>query len=634
MRNHGFETPCAPTPSARVARRAAAAALVVLTAIGVADAASPMADLAAERAVGVRVLRHEGRPAGRPVGLELHGRGGSLRAVLERNDELVAPGAKVVFVGEDGRREEALRATAWRGKVEGDDESLVRVSIAGGKVRGFVRSGGEVFVIEPDATATDGGHELLSASEVLAAAEPGTCGTEPGEPVTAPIRRAASVARAAGDPLRLLDVSVVADAAYWNRFGEDAPALLQELFNQVDGVYRGELGLAVQIRQMVIYTSAAAQPFVTTGEHAARILTDLALARGADAAGTISAGDVTHLVVGNALDGALGIAWVGGACDPLYGASVSEQTSRPGYLGTVLVAHEMGHNLGAMHDGQPQSECESTPAGCIMWPVLYSSVDDAFSACSAAVIDRWASTATCLEEAIPAGCGDGVLGEGEQCDDGNNLGGDCCRMNCTYELAGMPCPDSGEPCLDNVCDGAGTCATVPNSDPCSSGDACVDARCEDGECVASEDLRGFDTLKVKFRVSDDGMLDACTFVATAPLLDGESDPRSAGLDVRLQVGSTMLYDQHLPPEVWVEKKPGRFTYKAETVMVGRVRQARVNFSQETGQAVYRFTMAHPMLHMAASPPELFLLAGDRADGQCGGDVPSLCGYRGSKYLCE
>jgi cysteine-rich repeat protein len=55
-------------------------------------------------------------------------------------------------------------------------------------------------------------------------------------------------------------------------------------------------------------------------------------------------------------------------------------------------------------------------------------------------------------------CGDGVVDPGEQCDDGNLLAGDCCSPTCTAEPTGSPCPDDGDPCTANQCDGAGHCA--------------------------------------------------------------------------------------------------------------------------------------------------------------------------------
>lgn len=54
-------------------------------------------------------------------------------------------------------------------------------------------------------------------------------------------------------------------------------------------------------------------------------------------------------------------------------------------------------------------------------------------------------------------CGDGVPDPGEDCDDGNLAGGDCCSPTCTFEAAGSPCPDDGNPCSLDECDANGTC---------------------------------------------------------------------------------------------------------------------------------------------------------------------------------
>jgi cysteine-rich repeat protein len=56
-----------------------------------------------------------------------------------------------------------------------------------------------------------------------------------------------------------------------------------------------------------------------------------------------------------------------------------------------------------------------------------------------------------------AACGDTIVEIGEECDDGNVSGGDCCAADCSFEGGGAECPDDGEACTWDVCDGAGTC---------------------------------------------------------------------------------------------------------------------------------------------------------------------------------
>ncbi len=85
-------------------------------------------------------------------------------------------------------------------------------------------------------------------------------------------------------------------------------------------------------------------------------------------------------------------------------------------------------------------------------------------------------------------CGDGIISGSESCDDGNAASGDGCSSSCTVEEcwqctgtpsvctpkdAGTACTPDGNPCTDDVCDGAGhcgvdTCATSTTSTSTSS----------------------------------------------------------------------------------------------------------------------------------------------------------------------
>ena len=88
---------------------------------------------------------------------------------------------------------------------------------------------------------------------------------------------------------------------------------------------------------------------------------------------------------------------------------------------------------------------------------------------------------------VPHGCGNGEVDGGEECDDGNDIGGDGCENDCTYSCT------RDEACRDsNICNGEETCAMgahacVPGV-PLADGYVClVDPRsiCLGGECLAS-----------------------------------------------------------------------------------------------------------------------------------------------------
>jgi cysteine-rich repeat protein len=66
-------------------------------------------------------------------------------------------------------------------------------------------------------------------------------------------------------------------------------------------------------------------------------------------------------------------------------------------------------------------------------------------------------------------CGDGEIGPGEECDDGNSEDGDCCSATCLYEDPGTECGDGNACTGADVCDGAGVCAAGGPSSTCIGG---------------------------------------------------------------------------------------------------------------------------------------------------------------------
>jgi hypothetical protein len=94
--------------------------------------------------------------------------------------------------------------------------------------------------------------------------------------------------------------------------------------------------------------------------------------------------------------------------------------------------------------------------------------------------DNGVEDASCVD---PLRCGNGITEAGEDCDDGNNDDGDCCSATCTAEPSGQACPDDGNACTDDVCNGMGACSHPTNSDPCDDGLFCNGTdTCAAGAC--------------------------------------------------------------------------------------------------------------------------------------------------------
>src|SRR6185369_9731041 len=92
-----------------------------------------------------------------------------------------------------------------------------------------------------------------------------------------------------------------------------------------------------------------------------------------------------------------GIAYVGTVCDAQRGVSLSER-SYGTTISALLMAHELGHNLGAPHDGE--GACASVGGGFIMAPSVSGVAN--FSQCSIDVMRTALASASCVTPATYA----------------------------------------------------------------------------------------------------------------------------------------------------------------------------------------------------------------------------------------
>ncbi len=168
-------------------------------------------------------------------------------------------------------------------------------------------------------------------------------------------------------------------------------------------------------------------------------------------------------------------------CSDTFGYGVSNLDAYYGSFPTIgyvwdvnVVVHELGHNFGSPHTHcyvPPIDHCYNEEAGCYAGPVeptigetmsychLVDMIEQGFGNVVTTLIRSNAEAAMCIG-AAPGTCGDGVLDEGEACDDANTLDGDCCASNCAAE-AGAPCTDDADPCTTDACNEAGVCAHEP-----------------------------------------------------------------------------------------------------------------------------------------------------------------------------
>ena len=94
-------------------------------------------------------------------------------------------------------------------------------------------------------------------------------------------------------------------------------------------------------------------------------------------------------------------------------------------------------------------------------------------------------------------CGDEILDPGEDCDDGNLVGGDGCSTSCRFESCGNEVVDSGEECDDGNTVSGDACesnCTLPacGNEIVDSGEECDDGNTLDGDCCSA--TCGFEAL--------------------------------------------------------------------------------------------------------------------------------------------
>jgi cysteine-rich repeat protein len=102
----------------------------------------------------------------------------------------------------------------------------------------------------------------------------------------------------------------------------------------------------------------------------------------------------------------------------------------------------------------------------------------------------------CVEGCVAAACGDGFVGPGELCDDGNLSDGDGCTAACTLASCGDGVVDAGEACDDGNQSDGDACLSTCTKAVCGDGvvhegvEACDDGNQNDGDgcsnaCVAA-----------------------------------------------------------------------------------------------------------------------------------------------------
>jgi hypothetical protein len=371
--------------------------LACLLLSGIAAAAPPS---------GLRILHHQamrmlpGGEGGRSMQFDAYGRRFELR--LERNERLR-------FV--EARRMPGVEPL--RGSVVGVPGSWVRLTRTPAGPFGLLFDGRDLYAIEPAAAAADHAVGPMEAqgtapviyrlADTLMPPAEASCAVVTLDDL--PARRSATALQAfdavAGElqalaatlPTRQIEVAVVGDFEFSGLTfanGLTPEAAIAARMNIVDGIYSSQVGVKIIVSDVNVFRTAS-DPFTATTVPST-LLNELANWRQVTPAQ--NARGLTHLLTGRDLDGTtVGIAFLGSVCNTRAAAGLTQGTLST-TNSALVIAHEMGHNFGAEHDGEAGKACEATPQTFLMAPRLNGS--DQFSACSLGTITPVVNAARCV----------------------------------------------------------------------------------------------------------------------------------------------------------------------------------------------------------------------------------------------
>ncbi len=322
-----------------------------------------------------------------PLALSFEALGQRFDLRLESNDSLL-----------EGMPAEALddAVRAYRGKLADNPDSWVRVVMFKGKPRGLVWDGTTMFAIEaPGDSALDITAPIVYRLDDLYIA-PGTmsCGVDSMSGKAANVYTQMktdldrAVAQAPG-AISEITMGAIGDSLFTSLRGGSsaAAAAITARFNNIDGYFSEQVGVQINLQSITTF-DAATDPF--SGTLSTSTLLDELSEYRLQQPSQNSLG-LTHMYTGRDFQGTtVGIAWLGTICENYFGAGVSE--GRAGLTtDSLIAAHEIGHNFGADHDGDPARSCPNEPEIYIMAPSVTG--NEQFSACSIGVMQATVAAA-------------------------------------------------------------------------------------------------------------------------------------------------------------------------------------------------------------------------------------------------
>lgn len=238
----------------------------------------------------------------------------------------------------------------YRGAIEGEENSDVRLTVNGGSLSGYYFTQGERYFIEPankySRAASKDQFVIYRAQDVIDS-EPFSCGLTLNQRMELGKDLAQSAVTEASRSLKRIEVATDADLEFVTALGGPVQANneIVSILNMVDGVYQSELGLSISV--VFQHTWSILDPY--TAATAQESLTNFQTYWNSNFPQAVYPRDTAHLFSAKANVVGQGWAYFGVICqNPGFAYGVSGRVNwAPAKF--QLTAHEIGHNLGATH---------------------------------------------------------------------------------------------------------------------------------------------------------------------------------------------------------------------------------------------------------------------------------------------
>jgi len=236
------------------------------------------------------------------------------------------------------------------GTVNGDPRLASRIGVVNGKYEGFYTLGGERFFVEPAANYADSAARneyVVYRLEDTIQTNAFSCGSYLADKIEGGKALIGGDAVAASTANKRIELATEADLAFVNTLGgvAAANAEITSIVNVLEGLYSNELRLSIVIVFQHSWTTQ--DPF--GGVNSEVTVRNFQAFWNANYPATSSPRDAAHLFSGNANLQGQGWAFIGVICNNpsfAYGMSGYVNFASGRYL---IMAHELGHNLGAGH---------------------------------------------------------------------------------------------------------------------------------------------------------------------------------------------------------------------------------------------------------------------------------------------